>query len=172
MPAKLLRLRGFAGIPVNAELGCELASSDAKSIIPPILRRVTSQSTSQNRLCRNAVYSWLVDDAPEITVLQMPKFKAEATELIGTDGIEALALYLIDHPDAGDVIPGSGGVRKLRWAAKGKGKRGGARIIYLYVVVAGRVYLIRCYAKNVKADLSADEKKELRQIAAHLKGAQ
>lgn len=88
------------------------------------------------------------------------------------DGIEALAIYLIDHPDAGDVIPGSGGVRKLRWAAKGKGKRGGARIIYLYVVVAGRVYLIRCYGNNVKADLSGDEKKQLRQIAAHLKGAQ
>ena len=113
-----------------------------------------------------------MDNAPEITVLQLPKFKAEATELIGAVGIEELAVYLIERPDAGDVIPGSGGVRKLRWAAKGKGKRGGARIIYLYVVVAGRVYLIRCYAKNVKADLSADEKKELRQIAAHLKGAQ
>lgn len=80
-----------------------------------------------------------MDDAPEITVLQLPKFKAEATELIRPDGIEALAVYLIDHPDAGDVIPGSGGVRKLRWAAKGKGRRGGARIIYLYVVVAARI---------------------------------
>jgi hypothetical protein len=69
------------------------------------------------------------------------------------------------------VIPGSGGVRKLRWAAKGKGKRGGARIIYVYVVVAGRVYLMRCYAKNVKTDLTVDEKKALRQIAAYLKGA-
>jgi hypothetical protein len=113
-----------------------------------------------------------VDDAPEIAVLQLPKFKAEATQLIGSDGIQALAVYLIDHPDAGDVIPGSGGVRKLRWAAKGKGKRGGARIIYLYVVVAARIYLIRCYAKNVKTDLTAHEKKQLRQIAAHLKGAQ
>ena len=113
-----------------------------------------------------------MDDAPEITVLQLPKFKAEATELIGTDGIEALAVYLIDHPDAGDVIPGSGGVRKLRWAAKGRGRRGGARIIYLYVVIAARVYLIRCYAKNVRTDLTADEKKQLRQIVAHLKGAQ
>ena len=113
-----------------------------------------------------------MDEAPEITILQLPKFKAEAMELIGPDGIEALAVYLIDHPDAGDVITGSGGARKLRWAAKGKGKRGGARIIYLYVVVAARIYLIRCYAKNVKVDLSADEKKELRQVAAHLKGAQ
>jgi hypothetical protein len=72
--------------------------------------------------------------------------------VIATDGIEALAVFLIDHPDAGDVIPGSGGVRKLRWAA--------------------RLYLIRCYAKNVKTDVTGDEKKQLRQIAVHLKGAQ
>jgi hypothetical protein len=59
-----------------------------------------------------------VDDALEITVLQLPKFKAEATKLIGEDGIDALAVYLIDHPAGGDVIPGTGGARKLRWAAK------------------------------------------------------
>lgn len=114
----------------------------------------------------------MVDYAPEVTVLQLPKFKAEAAALIGADGIEAVAVYLIDHPDAGDVIPGAGGVRKLRWAAKGKGKRGGARIIYIYVLIAARVYLLRCYAKNIKTDLTADEKKELREIAAHLKGVQ
>lgn len=113
-----------------------------------------------------------MDDAPEITVLQLPKFKAEATKLIGSDGIEAVAIYLVDHPEAGDVIPGAGGSRKLRWAAKGKGKRGGARIIYLYVVIAARVYLIRCYAKSVRTDLTVDEKTELRQTAAHLKGLQ
>jgi hypothetical protein len=70
-----------------------------------------------------------VDDEREITILQLPKFKAEATGLIGASGIDAVADYLIDHPDAGNVIPGSSGARKLRWAAKGKGKRGGARII-------------------------------------------
>ena len=59
----------------------------------------------------------MVDHAPEITVLQLPKFKAEATELIGVAGIEGVAVYLIDHPDAGNVIPGAGGARKLRWAA-------------------------------------------------------
>jgi hypothetical protein len=96
---------------------------------------------------------------PKITVLQLPKFKAEATELIGAGGIDAVAVYLIDHPDAGDVIPGAAGSRKLRWAAKGKGKRGGARIIYLYLVIAARIYLLRCYAKNVRTDLTADEKK-------------
>ena len=123
-------------------------------------------------LYRIAVHSKRADDAREITVLQLPKFKAEATGLMGVDGIDAVAVYLIDHPDAGDVVPGSGGVRKLRWAAKSKGKRGGARIIYLYVMIAARIYLLRCYAKNVRTDLTADEKKELRQIAAHLKGAQ
>jgi hypothetical protein len=54
---------------------------------------------------------------------------------------------------------------------RGKRKRGGARIIYVYVTIAARIYLIRCCAKNVKADLTADEKRQLRQIAAHLKGA-
>jgi hypothetical protein len=70
------------------------------------------------------------------------------------------------------VIPGAGGARKLRWAAKGKGQRAGARVIYVYIVIAGRVFLIRCYTKNVKSDLTADEKKELRKIAANLKGSQ
>jgi hypothetical protein len=53
-----------------------------------------------------------------------------------------------------------------------QGKRGGARIIYVYVVIAARIYLLRCYAKNVRADLTAGEKNELRRIAAHLKGVQ
>ena len=69
-------------------------------------------------------------------MLQLPKFKAEATALIGADGILGLAVYLNSRPEPGAVIPGTGGVRKLRWAAKGKGKRGGARIIYVYVDVA------------------------------------
>lgn len=66
--------------------------------------------------------------------------------IIGAD-----AFYLIRQPDAGE---------------------GGARIIYLDFVIAALIYLLRCYAKNVKTDLTADEKKELRQLAAHLKGAQ
>jgi hypothetical protein len=114
----------------------------------------------------------MVDVDAEITVLQLPKFKAEAMELIGAEGIDAVAVYLIDHPDAGDVIPGAGGVRKLRWAAKGKGKRGGARIIYVYVVVAARIYLLRCYAKSVRTDLTADEKRQLQKIVTYLKGVQ
>ena len=61
----------------------------------------------------------------------------------------------------------------MRSAAAGKGKRGGARIIYLYVVVSESVYLLRCYSKNVQTDLSADEKKQVRELVyrlARLKG--
>jgi hypothetical protein len=61
-----------------------------------------------------------VDEAPEITILQLPKFKAEAMELIGPDGIEALAVYLIDHPDAGDVITGSGESQEAAMGSEGQ----------------------------------------------------
>ena len=113
-----------------------------------------------------------MNDAPEITVLQLPKFKVEATELIGADGIDGLAIWLIDRPNAGDLIPGGGGARKLRWPAKGRGKRGGARIIHVYIVVAAGIYLLRCYSKNFKADLTALEKRAIRQLAARLRGVQ
>ena len=148
--------RGFRGCPSC----CDDCACGADDVAGP------------KSLCRNAVYCRLADDASEITVLQLPKFKAEATELIGTGGIDAVAVYLIGHANAGDVIPGAGGARKMRWAAHGKGKRGGARIIYLYLAIIARIYLLSCYAKNVKTDLTADEKKELRRIAAHLKGVQ
>jgi hypothetical protein len=62
----------------------------------------------------------VVGDAPEITVLQLRKFKAEATDLIGADGIEALAAYLVDRPEAGDLIPGSGGVRQAAMGSEGQ----------------------------------------------------
>jgi len=63
----------------------------------------------------------LVSDAPEITVLQTPRFKTEATELIGTDGIEAVADYLIEHPEAGAVIAG-GRRAEIALGGEGEGK--------------------------------------------------
>jgi hypothetical protein len=65
-----------------------------------MLRPITSQSTSQSRLYGIAYTPKVMDDPPEITVLRLPKFTAEATELIGADGIETLAFYLIDRPSA------------------------------------------------------------------------
>jgi hypothetical protein len=69
---------------------------------------------------------------------------------------------LFVRPDAGNIIPKSGGLRKLRVAARGHGKRGGARMIYYWVVARDRILLLDIYAKNEKEDLSAAEVKLLR----------
>ena len=72
--------------------------------------------------------------------------------------------YLIANPKAGDLIQGTGGLRKVRWAAKNKGKRGGVRIIYYWQASEEQIYLLTIYAKNEAEDLSADQKKALKQL--------
>lgn len=68
--------------------------------------------------------------------------------------------YLCLNPTCGDVIPGTGGLRKLRWNLKDKGKRGGARAFYVDFTYYERIYLISAFSKNVKTDLTEDEKRK------------
>lgn len=86
---------------------------------------------------------------------------------------EAERAELVDHlahnPEAGDVIPGTGGVRKLRWARGGSGKRGGARVVYFFYRPDCPLYLLLAYAKAQATDLSADEKKAVAAFAATIK---
>ena len=79
-----------------------------------------------------------------------------------------LQLYLMNQPSAGDIIQGAGGLRKLRWLAKGKGKREGVRIIYYWKMHTQKIYLMSIYAKNEVADLSAKAKKILKQMLEDL----
>jgi hypothetical protein len=74
-------------------------------------------------------------------------------------------------PDSGEVMQGCGGLRKIRVAnsKQRKGKRGGVRVIYLHIPAARRFYMLDVYGKNEKEDLSASEKKLLRQLAENLK---
>jgi hypothetical protein len=74
---------------------------------------------------------------------------------------------IAETPDLGDLIVGAGGARKFRWAAKGKGKRGGARVISYYPG-AEKVFLIDVYAKNDRADLTPAERNVLRKLIAEL----
>lgn len=97
-----------------------------------------------------------------MTFEEDPDFTEKALRLIGDDGIFAIQMYLMEQPAAGDVIPGSGGCRKLRWAAKGHGKRGGARVIYYWFTTADRILLLDLYAKNESENLSAAQLKELK----------
>ncbi len=72
------------------------------------------------------------------------------------------AAFIALHPDAGSVIRGSGGVRKVRWARDGTGKSGGVRIVYLTRNQAGEVYLLTLYAKSESANISSSTLKEIR----------
>jgi hypothetical protein len=80
-------------------------------------------------------------------------------------------LQLMQQPDSGKVIPGCGGLRKGRTAdaKRGKGKRGGARVIYLHGAAAKLFYMLDVYGKDEKDDLTAPEKKQLRLLAEQLK---
>lgn len=68
---------------------------------------------------------------------------------------------LLQNPDFGDLIPHGGGLRKVRWKAEGRGKRGGVRIIYFWAIRRDIILFLDVFPKNVKADLSRDELKSL-----------
>lgn len=72
--------------------------------------------------------------------------------------------FLIEQPDAGKLIQGTGGLRKLRWSSGSKGKRGGIRIIYYWQIKEHQIYLMTLYAKNEMEDLSSEDKKALRRL--------
>jgi hypothetical protein len=72
-----------------------------------------------------------------------------------------LQAVLLENPEAGAIIVGSGGLRKIRWALPGRGKRGGARMIYYFWVVRSRIYLLYAYSKSAKGDLTREQVKIL-----------
>ena len=74
-----------------------------------------------------------------------------------------LQQYLVEHPDAGDVIPRSGGCRKLRWRATGRGRRGGIRVISFLRLASGQIVLVTMYAKNVRENIDPSLLKRLKE---------
>ena len=104
------------------------------------------------------------------TFIRLESF-LKAWEAIGlTEGdYQNLEDMLLENPQLGPVIEGSGGIRKVRFAVPGTGKRGGARVIYVDVVVEKAVYFLYAYPKSVKDDLTKDEIKAFRKIADLLK---
>ena len=103
-----------------------------------------------------------------MTVVETPFFLRKALGLLTDEEREQLIGFVGANPEMGDIVPESGGVRKLRWAAKGKGKRGGVRIIYYFHSHAFPVFLLTVYAKNQKANLTRAERNELRDLVPRL----
>jgi hypothetical protein len=93
--------------------------------------------------------------------VESPQCTRAITELMDDDGYRPLQAVLLENPEAGAIIVGSGGLRKVRWALPGRGKRGGARMIYYYWVVKSRIYLLYAYSKSAKGDLTREQVKIL-----------
>jgi mRNA-degrading endonuclease RelE of RelBE toxin-antitoxin system len=103
------------------------------------------------------------------TFIEHPTFTKQIESLFADDEYRRLQTDLAADPQAGDVIPGLSGLRKLRWGAKGKGKRGGARIIYLLIPKPGIVYLFYAYTKGDITDMSSAQKKRLSKAVEAIK---
>jgi hypothetical protein len=91
-------------------------------------------------------------------------FTRQVTDLLTDDEYSQLQVVLSAHPDMGDIIQHSGGLRKVRWSLAGRGKRGGVRAIYYWVVAKDQILMLFMYPKNVMDDLTPQQLKALRQI--------
>lgn len=97
-------------------------------------------------------------------IIETSVFTRRVTQLLSDDEYRELQATLVERPKAGPVILGSGGIRKLRWSASGRGKRGGARVIYYWATEQERILMLLIYAKNESDDLTRDQIKTLRYI--------
>lgn len=103
-----------------------------------------------------------------ITVAEFAGFTRRAAALLDQHDHDALVDFLSAHPLAGDVIPSTGGIRKLRWARAGGGKSGGFRVIYYFHSERMPLWLCSIYAKNEQADLTPDQKRLLSRMVETL----
>ena len=99
-----------------------------------------------------------------MTVVETPIFLRKAADLFDEEGRSQLALFVAANPEAGEVVPETGGVRKLRWAVRGGGKRGGVRVIYYFHNDSFPLFLLTLFAKNQKANLTRAERNELKKL--------
>ncbi len=101
--------------------------------------------------------------------VHLPAFDETAEGWLDDEDIRHVQQILSENPHAGDVVPGTGGLRKLRIAASGKGKRGGGRLLYLYVHVRGVIYFVAVFAKSAQENLTRADYRVLTQLVEHLK---
>ncbi len=99
-----------------------------------------------------------------MTIIETPVFTKRLKRLLTEEEYRDLQNFLIGNPEAGKIIPQSGGLRKLRWAGSGRGKRGGSRLIYYWICKQETILMLLMYAKNVQEDLTQEQLKILRHL--------
>ncbi len=95
------------------------------------------------------------------TIVELPEFLRRSDKLLKESERLSIINYLAVHPASGDIMQGTGGLRKLRWSAHGKGKSGGVRIIYYFHNESMPLFLLTLFGKGEKSNLSKSERNEL-----------
>ncbi len=99
-----------------------------------------------------------------LTVIETPTFSRLVADYWTEDERGEFVSWIAQHPEAGDVVPGSGGCRKVRWSRKGMGKRGGVRVIYFNRMADGEVWLLLIYAKSARENIPAHVLREIKEV--------
>jgi hypothetical protein len=99
-----------------------------------------------------------------MVIIETSIFTRQVDELLGEEEYRSLQTELVNRPDAGPVIQGSGGLRKVRWAIKGHGKSGGVRVIYYWAVSPEQLLMLYIYSKVERADLTRGQLAILRKV--------
>jgi hypothetical protein len=99
-----------------------------------------------------------------VIIVETRVFTARIIELLSDDEYRELQRDLVERPTIGRVIPGTGGLRKLRWASSGRGKRGGARVIYFWHPASSTLLMLFVYPKNERENLTPAQCQALRKI--------
>jgi hypothetical protein len=102
------------------------------------------------------------------TIVELSEFQRKSNNLLSGSERQSIINYLAAHPASGDIMQGTGGIRKLRWSAHGKGKSGGVRVIYYYHNDSMPLFLLTVFGKGEKANLTKGERNELAKFTSML----